>query len=697
MYPFHTYSRIHGDLERDYNFFIIAPTYYSQGPGNFRDVWQNRRNDILQVPDVKDFNVRGFFSLIDASGYNPMTVASANFTMSDYDTAVEVARTSGIESEKAIEALAELFTGPGWLPGDVWTTLQKVAENITVKGDPQDFLNLAVSKSDQVFNAVFSQGFWTDHWTYGLDLVDTYLMVFPDEEMDLLFDGEPVPTFMAPSMVAPRSLKYVEFNGEPRQIGSCYADPEKAAKVAADGTIWQLTVDGEIFTLPLYTKMLMLATVRMAALDPEGMGLEMEGGKPGWLDALNGLPSYFGSSTPEASELLRTVRYLKDVLSRSQRDVEIPTEMDALMNAIKQNIFLLNSGEINDFTYWDSVYTAKETYREATKLTFLNTFVSWTNTDLVDLLGLWETKLEAGLAKAIEFNGGFVPTYFQWTATNWSYTEGADSSGRPFVEVHAFEPTVLQKFLEGPVRYMKTVEDDEKASIYEQVKNSTVYDSVLKMFKISESLKELSPDVGRLAVFSAGWLENESVWLHMSYKWYLELLRGGLFDEFWLEVQTGLCPFMNPSVYGRSLTEASSFIVSSANPDPSLWGTGYVSRLSGSTAEFLSMYNLMMAGPTPFYMDDSGELAMALKPAVPYWLLSDDGTLAFTFLGEITVTYHIPSRLDSWSEDLTVSQTVLTDAAGTETIVEGGVLGSADALLVRNRQISSVDMYFDLV
>jgi hypothetical protein len=46
---FHTYSRIHGDLERDYNNFQLDPTFYSQGPGNFRDVAQNRRSDVMQV------------------------------------------------------------------------------------------------------------------------------------------------------------------------------------------------------------------------------------------------------------------------------------------------------------------------------------------------------------------------------------------------------------------------------------------------------------------------------------------------------------------------------------------------------------------------------------------------------------------------------------------------------------------------
>jgi hypothetical protein len=35
--PCRVYSRIQGDLERDYNDFVIDQTYFSQGPGNFSD------------------------------------------------------------------------------------------------------------------------------------------------------------------------------------------------------------------------------------------------------------------------------------------------------------------------------------------------------------------------------------------------------------------------------------------------------------------------------------------------------------------------------------------------------------------------------------------------------------------------------------------------------------------------------------
>ncbi|PKK96670.1 MAG: cellobiose phosphorylase, partial [Tenericutes bacterium HGW-Tenericutes-3] len=54
---YHLYSRKHGDMERDYNFFSIDPAYYSQGNGNFRDVLQNRRNDLFFQPKVGDFNI----------------------------------------------------------------------------------------------------------------------------------------------------------------------------------------------------------------------------------------------------------------------------------------------------------------------------------------------------------------------------------------------------------------------------------------------------------------------------------------------------------------------------------------------------------------------------------------------------------------------------------------------------------------
>ena len=61
----------------------------------------------------------------------------------------------------------------------------------------------------QVPAAQYAQnGFWADHWTYTLDLVDNYNYVFPDRAATLLYDSTPVPFFMSPAIVNARMDRY---------------------------------------------------------------------------------------------------------------------------------------------------------------------------------------------------------------------------------------------------------------------------------------------------------------------------------------------------------------------------------------------------------------------------------------------------------------------------------------------------------
>jgi hypothetical protein len=76
---YYVYGRKHGDMERDYNSFQIPSRYYSSGPGNFRDVNQNRRSDLYFHPFVKDYNVKLFFNLIQVDGQNPLNVKPEAF------------------------------------------------------------------------------------------------------------------------------------------------------------------------------------------------------------------------------------------------------------------------------------------------------------------------------------------------------------------------------------------------------------------------------------------------------------------------------------------------------------------------------------------------------------------------------------------------------------------------------------------
>src|SRR6185503_7458395 len=115
---FNVYSRKHGDPERDYNYFNLSPTYYSQGNGNYRDVNQNRRNDIWFNTDVRDEHLKTFLNLVQADGYNPLVVKGATFTVAEKD------KLKGILKECCLST-TELngFLETAFRPGDLLTVL----------------------------------------------------------------------------------------------------------------------------------------------------------------------------------------------------------------------------------------------------------------------------------------------------------------------------------------------------------------------------------------------------------------------------------------------------------------------------------------------------------------------------------------------------------------------------------------------
>ena len=147
---------------------------------------------------------------------------------------------------------------------------------------------------------------------------------------------------------------------------------------------------------------------------------------------------------------------------------------------------------------------------------------------------------------------------------------------------------------------------------------------------------------------------------------------------------------MDTDTFGRSPFEATSFIVSSAFPDKALHGSGFLARLSGSTAEFLSMWNHMMVGVAPFTLGGaSGQsLQLKLEPAIASWLWRPDGTLSFRFLGAVDVTYVLPSKKDSW--EATIQGYVLEGRNGEKVTVDGAVVPSPIAEDVRALKYSKM-------
>jgi hypothetical protein len=170
------------------------------------------------------------------------------------------------------------------------------------------------------------------------------------------------------------------------------------------------------------------------------------------------------------------------------------------------------------------------------------------------------------------------------------------------------------------------------------------------MYRVNCPLDDESFEIGRSRIFSPGWLENESIFLHMHYKFLLETLRSGLAQEFFDDLQRGLVAFQSADTYGRSPLENSSFIASSRFPDPKVHGVGFVSRLSGATAEWLSMVLHMGLGAAPFRMVE-GVLRFEPMPTLADWLFTtvpseefDSNSFGFKLFGQTWIVYENPTR-----------------------------------------------------
>ncbi|MFO7695903.1 MAG: cellobiose phosphorylase, partial [Anaerolineae bacterium] len=463
------------------------------------------------------------------------------------------------------------------------------------------------------------------------------------------------------------------------------------------------TVSGEVYRTTVMAKLVGLALLKFATLDPLGMGIEMEAGKPGWYDALNGLPGLFGSSLCETYELERLLAFLLEgAVDKSERTLELPQEQYLLLGEVEHALIAWNASSTadRDHLYWDAVATARETYRAAVRFGFSGQTAALTFDRLSLLLNGFRAKVRSGIARAVEMNDGLPPTYLAYTVTDYELVTDAagapqqDERGRSHVRVKGFEPRLLPLFLEGPVHALRVESDLGRArQLYTHIRASELFDQKLGMYKVNGPLQGQSHEIGRARAFTPGWLENESIWLHMEYKYLLEVLRAGLYGEFFQDLEQMLIPFQDPAVYGRSPLENSSFLASSAHPDVSLHGNGFVARLSGATAEFLSIWNLMMAGERPFFVQD-GELCLAFRPVLPAWLFDQAGTVAFMFLGHTRVIYHNPERHDiSQDSGAVIRRCVLYLQDERRIEVSGSLIAAPYAELVRAGKVNQIKVY----
>ncbi len=669
---FYIFCRKHGDLERDYNFFVLPATPFSQGNANYRDVNQNRRTDAWFHPKVGDHNIVTFFNLLQPDGFNPLVFRGI--------------RCVAPPDLQAIPQLKEIFAKP-FTPGEL---LDYLARRCVKVGEPLEaFLNRVVSRSSTVEDAEHGEGFWTDHWAYNLDLLENYLALFPERLRTLLLEQRVFTFYDNAFVVAPRAQKYQVTPAGVRQFHAVHRDREKAELIRSRTEQAHLVRtehgQGAVYTTTLLVKMLCVVVNKLASLDPSGIGVEMEANKPNWFDALNGLPGLFGSSSCETFELKRWLLFLRDALDRLTPDgVDVPEELQQLLSDVQAAL------QGPEEAYWERSTAAKEAYRERVRLGFSGRERALSAAELRAFLEQALAKVERGLGRAFDRGTGLYASYFSHEVAGYPVAANQPSRVTPT----RWRRHALPVFLEGMVYALRLERNPKRAlALYRAVRKSALYDRALKMYRVCTSLAGESEEIGRCQIFNPGWLENQSVWLHMEYKFLLELLRCGLYDEFFENFFSALIPFQPPERYGRSILENSSFLVSSRYHDAALHGSGFVARLSGATAEFLQMWLWMTAGRQPFSVNAKGAVELRLAPLLPERLFDAKGRFSFRLLGTVDVTYLNPLRRPTFGPRAAAPRTIrLTTKAGRHAEFSDGVVPAPYADWLRRGLVTALEV-----
>ena len=722
---FYIYGRQGGDLERDYHWFILEPSYLSQGNGHYRNMLQNRRMDNWLNPEIGDHNIQAFLNLIQLDGYNPLVVEGVRYIGSNHEKIKDILQRVTKDQECLDLLLA--FTRKAFTPGDFLMELEKSVGEMDRPYEEILAELLPCCVKSEI--GALHEGYWIDHWFYNLDLIEAFLAIFPDRLWDLLIGNETYSFFDNPDVVQPRSKKTVLANGKVRQYQAVFRDPEKEALIASRSEyaskMRTRKGHGDVYRTNLLVKLLCLLTNKTSSLDPFGFGIEMEAGKPGWCDSLNGLPGLFGSSICETLELIRFCRMLlaclNDLKLSPSETQPIFTELyefiGEVTRAIKKSPDSINPDK--EKTFWQETHAAKEDYLKKTKFGISGTEESVSFVEIIDFitdcLKFLETKFTDRSKGKLLLNG--VPyTYFVNQVSAYELlTDGEKDNKIRYIKPKTFQQTPVALFLEGPTHYIRLYPEDAEA-VYNSVLKSGIYDKKLNTFKVCSSLEKESYELGRIKAYSAGWIENESIYTHMQFKWLLELLRAGLYEQFFQEMKTAFPPFLDPQQYGRSILENCSFIASSAHPDLSIHGQGFQPRFSGVTAEFINIWLLMTAGKIPFFMNNNQQLQFHLQPILPAWLFTKEETVhdywkentgweevaipakcfAFKLLGKTLVIYHNPKQRPTFGQDAVhVRRYSIEYDNGENLEIQGTIIGEPTSKAIRDKKINRIEILLD--
>ncbi|MDD5081577.1 MAG: hypothetical protein PHC58_06270, partial [Candidatus Omnitrophica bacterium] len=683
---YYIYSRKHGDLERDYNQFRLLPSYLSEGEANYRDINQNRRMDFFFNSSIGIENICYFLNLIKIDGYNPLVVQGEKLILKKTQAKKIIDKFKIFEDEGLLDLMQK-----GFHLGEFFVYLEK--KDIKVKNRDVIASEL-LSLSTKTIAARFGEGHWIDHWRYNLELIENYLYFYPDKHAEL-FMHKGFMFWDDEVRVLPRDMRYCLCGEKVFQGESIAHDKDKACLIASrrENRNTLYTKNAKVYKTTLIEKLLTIILNKAATLDASGIGIEMEAGKPGWCDSLNGLPSLFGSSTCETLELKRANIILKDGLSAVMKngitEIELNSDVCFFLNGMIKNLreWSVLKAKSKDLIYWQASNDIKEIFREKTFFDISDETKKVKITVIMDFIDTCIKRLDSAIAKAKDPVTGTCFTYFKSEVVNYKIEKNK-------IIPKEFKASPLPLFLEGPVSALRVNKD--KAD-YVAVRKSMLFDKKLKMYKLNCSLKDEPLEIGRSRIFVPGWLENESIWLHMEYKYLLETIKAGFYKEFFRDLQDMAVCFFDPDRYGRNILENSSFIVSSAYPDKSIWAKGFVARLSGATAELLNIWGIMCLGHKPFTVNSNGLLTMEFNPVLQSDFFTDkekivciDGkdfqiaknTFTFKLFSKTLIVYHNPNRKDTFKNCKTTR--IVTNIDGAQYVTDSFCIKGTLAQRVRS-------------
>ena len=110
---------------------------------------QNRRNDVTFNPRVGSFNIEMFLSLVQADGYNPLTVEAVALTITDIEKCEALARRAVGEADghrAQREALTGILNSGPFRPGQLFRLME--GQNIELIISRQDFVYSVAAVAD---------------------------------------------------------------------------------------------------------------------------------------------------------------------------------------------------------------------------------------------------------------------------------------------------------------------------------------------------------------------------------------------------------------------------------------------------------------------------------------------------------------------------------------------------------------------